>query len=397
MAFLGTVTRGQTNRFRIQAETVRDNILVLFKNDYCAVQFTAIFFNENPECEEFTLIDIVEVGNATGTVDHLLGRISLVTRGTWDVEIYAQDSYTNLVTSLADEHLMNGKIQVRGQANGVAPSNPSKATVIDDENINSPILLGIGEQYTCLPVACPDVDVTVNGTAYGSGPSGGTFNVEVVDQDDTPVGSLNVGGKWEVESTGRGYNYGYATGQTDTFVDGDDGYMLANLWSTFTADQLSGVINPIDPSDRTKVLNTNAFGTLERFTTTAGVAAISTDIYIIDHHTGLMVYNVLGTQNDFADAMNDSLGTDFGGPANFGGYTDWFAANLLQITILSDYQSGSPRTSSPLVNLTSDRWTSTTFQSNNAFAFYVRQDGQMRVNNKTTTTNIEPIIVRKYY
>ena len=72
-------------------------------------------------------------------------------------------------------------------------------------------------------VTVGDTTVTVNSSAYGSTEAETTFNVEVVDDGDSPVGSLS-GGKWVVPvSSGPVGAKLMKTGQTTSYATDDDG------------------------------------------------------------------------------------------------------------------------------------------------------------------------------
>jgi hypothetical protein len=89
---------------------------------------------------------------------------------------------------------------------------------------------------------CADADVTVNTVTYGSAPSAGTLNVEVVDQDGNDVCSLNGSGQWEVNTGGSCLNTAnpIKTGVTTSATTGDDGDLQQGRltdWYTIEAGQ----------------------------------------------------------------------------------------------------------------------------------------------------------------
>jgi len=75
----------------------------------------------------------------------------------------------------------------------------------------------------------PDLDITVNGSAYGSTPATVDFDVDVVDSiTRAPIGSLNAFGEWQV-TTGAAPVGAILTktGQTVSYRTGDDGDIQA--------------------------------------------------------------------------------------------------------------------------------------------------------------------------
>lgn len=324
MAYLGTIFRNDTTRFRIDAKTNKSNILVLFKNAYCNTQFTALFLNENPACDEFTLIDIFEVGNETQDVDHLMGMISLVTSGTWTIEIYAQNSYSNLVTSLADEFLLSGIVQVRGQANGVSPFSPNTSTVIDGLNPFSPISLKIGESYTC---------------------------------EVAPVAPL-------------GYNFP-STGELDISVVGSDGWIEANYLSGLRPGTTNFRINAL--TDFFTLNGHNKWGTTDRFTDSLGGQSYADGI-LQDHYITIEIFMTPQSTASWATAVSFSLGSDFGGSNVTLGFTNWFMASNSQLLAMANYDTVSVLNYSPLNITTGLVWTSTS-RKNTTQAYRVQNSG----------------------
>lgn len=61
----------------------------------------------NDRFDEFTIIE-------TNSPNNLLGEVLLSPNGTWDYEVYAQESTTNLLASEADELVEEGLVSVKG-------------------------------------------------------------------------------------------------------------------------------------------------------------------------------------------------------------------------------------------------------------------------------------------
>lgn len=171
-------------------------------------------------------------------------------------------------------------------------------------------------------------------------------------------------------SFGRAYDYGYYTGQVSSYRTGDDGWMLNNYWKNLSLPE--GLLNRVDPNDKTKVVFINEFGNFNLWTDTVGGQTYANGIYV--NHVNGMGYlfgSILSAQS-WNDLIDDALGTDFGGSRSSGGYTDWFLWNRLQHFQAISHEEVVTLNYPPL-NITSgdlaSAWTSTNLGGDPDFAF----------------------------
>lgn len=189
-------------------------------------------------------------------------------------------------------------------------------------------------------------------------------------------------------SSSKGYNYLYQSSSATSYRTGDDAWMLANYWVNFSAKDLTGVINPLDASDFKKVLNKNPFGSFDRFVT------VSTN-YVVDVHTGIGWYASLQSSDTWNNAIDNSLGSDFGGSNSQDGYTDWFLPNVMQLGQIADKDA--PTFNYAPLNLnTGLLWSSTTYTASTTLGMQVQGNGVRElVDTKTNTDNY--VFCRKHF
>lgn len=135
----------------------------------------------------------------------------------------------------------------------------------------------------------------------------------------------------------KAFNYLNSTGQTLSDRDGDDAWVNENVFFDITV----GEMNPIDPSDFSKVLENNSFGNKELWTDING-KQVYADNYGINHHMGIGWFLLTQAVALWNSAIDDSLGTDFGGNNSQNGFTDWFMANRLQLEMVYNLSKNNP-------------------------------------------------------
>jgi hypothetical protein len=107
-----TVTQDSTNKVVLNVTTtvLSPYFLIKFTNPFDCTTFTALFENKSTT-SSYYLIWIEEVGGG-GTESNVDGQIRLSPSGTYEIEIYAQTSSSNLDVSLADEFIVENLLIV---------------------------------------------------------------------------------------------------------------------------------------------------------------------------------------------------------------------------------------------------------------------------------------------
>ncbi len=184
----------------------------------------------------------------------------------------------------------------------------------------------------------------------------------------------------------KSYTYNYGSGQASSFRTGDAQWMLDNYWNTFTFTR--GLANKLDPTDFSKVLFTNPFGTKDRLTDLG-------DNYLVDNLQGLGISNVVQAAVDWNTAIDNSLGTDFGGTNTLNGFTDWFLPTVEQHVDLFDYALAAVLFGAPL-GIASNLQTSTTRPDNTLRVNIIQNSGGL-VLQQVKTGILQHISMRKHF
>ena len=222
-------------------------------------------------------------------------------------------------------------------------------------------------------VTVGDTTVTVNSSAYGTTEAETTFNVEVVDDGDSPVGSLS-GGKWVVPAgSGPVGEKLMKTGQTTIYATGDDGDLQEGRATDFFT-----------------LASNNPFGNTNRFTDELGGPSFATGI-VIDWSTydgstvlGWAKSPIIGNIT-WANAITAAAS------ASYGSYSSgWRLPNIVEHFYLmnwgdSAYTNYAPFGPQPLgAKLW---WTSSSQASNTAVAWIIRESGVLSALLKTSNGN----------
>lgn len=190
------------------------------------------------------------------------------------------------------------------------------ATVIDNENPDSPILIKPGQEYEC------------------------------VECEDAPLG----------------YNFPL-TGETDTSVQGSDGWVEANVLSALRPTTENVRINTI--RDFTTLNGTNKWGNTNRFTDTLGGQTYADNIVQV-HDITMEIYRVVQAVDDWDQAVIDSLGTDYGGNNTI--MSNGFMLNRAVLDIIGDDSLGQTMNYAP-ISITSNLHTSTGFTATQTWLY----------------------------
>jgi len=254
-------------------------------------------------------------------------------------------------------------------------------------------------------VTVGDTTVTVNSSAYGTTEAESTFNVEVVDDGDNPVGSLS-GGKWVVPAGSTPATAELLkTGQTTSYRTGDDG-----------DDERGRSINGYFD-----LLANNPFGHSKRFTGTTGG-------YYDDTSSGFKDVNgvaVAGKLNAFPDYIAvdwATLSTDgsnvlgyyvnsFGVSGNWNSAVDWALTlsvgayssgwrliNAMEaMSIIHFDTTGLALSSQPFALAVSvNIWTGTTNGFDSTTALAIIQSWHSVARNSKTSTSPQRLAVRRF-
>jgi hypothetical protein len=261
-----------------------------------------------------------------------------------------------------------------------------------------------------------EVDVLINGSAWGSFTAPDTEDIPVKNTAGTNLGS-KVGVNWQIanitltqpngsnESKVAGINLACTlisaldnqdlnddltptqinqiqrqqptrTGQTTSYRTGDDGDLEMGIDASFF--QLSDL---------------NIFGNNKRFTDELGTE-IYTNKFVLDHSTGLMWYINLTTGTQWNGAIDGALAS------TQGTFTDWVLPNINQLISICNFSivTNSLLNYSPFniaITTTTDRiWTSTTTPSATVNAYTLYNLGQITGTGKSTSQSY--IICRKW-
>jgi hypothetical protein len=270
------------------------------------------------------------------------------------------------------------------------PLNCEPVIVTDNGN---QITLDAGDTYTCSGGGAGEVDILINGSAWGSFTVPDTEDIPVKNTAGTNLGS-KVGANWQIanitltqpngsnEAKVAGINLACTligalanqdlnddltptqinriqrqqptrTGQTTSYRTGDDSDLQMGIGASFST-----------------LSDNNIWGNTNRFTSELGNQTY-TNNFVVDHLTGLMwnrVPNAVDTWNNAIDGCNAYTG---------GTFTDWFLANINQhMTIISWEVSAIGLNYAPFsISSAEFYWTSTTAPSATTNA--------IRVNNST--------------
>jgi len=232
---------------------------------------------------------------------------------------------------------------------------PKTATVIDNENTNSPILLKLGEKYTCRPA-------TATGTITGA------TCAEL-------QGDLSFANRQVIQRVNA-----LVSGQTTSYAADDDGDTeLGRLVNFFTLDC------------------NNGFGNTNRFTNDAGGqtkdgSGGETIDYILDNATpyGWFV-NVPGANLTWATAFVTAAASVAGG------FSNWRMPNLPEFRTIQNLEVGNGGINYSPVDISRTLiWTSTTAPASTTRAYaYDRNSNMFPLRTKTTGTNL--LLVRNHF
>jgi len=293
------------------------------------------------------------------------------------------------------------------------PLNCEPVIVTDNGN---EITLDAGDTYTCSGGGAGEVDILINGSAWGTFTAPDTENIPVKNTAGTNLGS-KVGANWQIgditltqpngsnESKVAGINLSCTlisalatqdlnddltptqinqiqrqqptrTGQVVSFRTGDDGNLQMGIGTSFSA-----------------LSNNNIFGTNKRFTDELGTE-VYTNKLVLDHLTGLMWYVNPTIASQWIGAIDGAEAS------TQGGFSDWFLPNINQFSTILNFANsvGSLINYSPF-NLTQTStatriWLSTTNAGSTTAAWTI---SDLQVFSSTTkTTSCSYIICRKW-
>jgi hypothetical protein len=215
-------------------------------------------------------------------------------------------------------------------------------------------------------VTVGDTTVTVNSSAYGSTEAETTFNVEVVDDGDNPVGSLS-GGKWVVPAgSGPVGAKLMKTGQTTSYAIGDDGDLQAGRdvdFFTLASNNPFGNTSRFTGVSGGYSLNPTTAGTPDyrdvsgASTTKAGAFPddIAIDWSTYDGNTVLGIHWVKGGPSDWQTAINTCNSLSIGAFT-----TGWKLPNTHELLNFVYYSGNRCFDYAPLFSTSNSRlWTST--------------------------------------
>jgi len=289
---------------------------------------------------------------------------------------------------------------------------------IEVNSINSDCMIPMGK---ITPFPNPndctgEVDILINGSAWGSFTVPDSENIPVKNTAGTNLGS-KVGANWQIanitltqpngsnENKVAGINLACTligalatqdlnddltptqintiqrqqptrTGQTTSYRTGDDGDLEMGIGTSFSA-----------------LSDNNIFGTNKRFTDELGTE-IYTNKFVLDHSTGLMWYTNVTTTTQWNNAI------DAAEASTQGTFTDWFIPNMNQLITICNFSiaTNSLLNYSPFnipITSASDRiWTSTTFANATANAYTLQTNATFAGTGKSTSQSY--IICRKF-
>ena len=282
------------------------------------------------------------------------------------------------------------------------PLNCEPVIVTDNGN---QITLDAGDTYTCSGGGAGEVDILINGSAWGSFTVPDTENIPVKNTAGTNLGS-KVGVNWEIaditltqpngniDINASGINLDCIliedldtqdlndnltpkqinqiqrqqptrSGQVTSYRTGDDGDLELGIGASFST-----------------LSDNNIWGNTNRFTDETG-AQTYTNNFVLDHSTGLMWYRIPNALDTWNNAIDGCL-------AYTGGtFTDWFLANINQhMTIMSWSTSAIGLNYAPFsISASESYWTSTTSPSSSVNAIRIVNNTAIPGANGKTSTN----------
>jgi hypothetical protein len=231
----------------------------------------------------------------------------------------------------------------------------------------------------------PDITITKNDDTTISYPAAKDMDLGVLDPPITPADWAEM-----VALVGRGYAFPTVSQKTQRWLG--DTVWVENTYfdSAVRAANSLKAINSIDPTDWSKLLNTNAFGTLNHFTDINGLQVYG-DNYIINHYNGLGCLNVYQADMDWETALSYALA------ANDLSFDDWFAPSNEQHESIIDYELSSVRNYAPF-NISSTRTlvSSTTYGVTPTSAWTQTVQGILTITGKTSASP-KLMMFRKHY
>ena len=291
-----------------------------------------------------------------------------------------------------------------------------------------------------LPTGCEDVNVVIGGNLEGVVPSGGTAQIDLIDQLGSPIVPMGVvvtGGQYEVQVNVSGPPAGVIPNrvvpnyQGVSYQTGDLGWHW--MAGTFDYNDPVGIVQGLDMGSADPYFTlkyANQFGNFHRFTDDMGVAAsdgkfaflVSTTLpnsvgatpaYVIDHLTGIgWVIQSVANGRDWGTSVN--LCHIF----TLGGYSDFRLASyeeLCTVIIRSSairtatigdsllerstpVNSFDTTTPTPLVSATTAGWVSQTRSDlvTQAYAVAVRM-GLTSGTAKSTVSSFAGFALRKHF
>lgn len=199
------------------------------------------------------------------------------------------------------------------------------------------------------------------------------LGVKITDpnNENSPV-LVPAGKEYACVSATRTYDPQADNGSRTSYTNGDSPWQVANVFNNVPA----GIINRRDPNDNTKVLELNEFGNLELLTDEDGLQVFNNE-YFVQHITGLGYHlpaNLFANSGSFFFAINEAMGTDWGGNNNYMGFTDWVPATLKQLRAIFNEDGLFNKLGYPPINLVGGRvWTPDTTIAN-FFAYCIDLD-----------------------
>jgi len=289
---------------------------------------------------------------------------------------------------------------------------------IEVNSINSDCMIPMG---SITPFPNPndctgEVDILINGSAWGSFTVPDTENIPVKNTAGTNLGS-KVGANWQIanitltqpngsnEAKVAGINLACTlisalstqdlnddltptqintiqrqqptrTGQTTSYRTGDDGDLELGIGTGFSTLQVN-----------------NIWGNTNRFTDTLG-GQTYTNNFVVDHLTGLMWYRVPVINTQWNGAIDGAEAS------TQGTFTDWSIPNINQLITICNFSTvtNALLNYSPFniaITTTTDRiWTSTSLPNSTTNAYTLQSNSTFAGSGKATSQSY--IIVRKF-
>lgn len=228
---------------------------------------------------------------------------------------------------------------------------PEVCTVTDGENPLSPIILGLGDTYTCL------------------------------------VGTVQ---------SGITYQRPQLSGQLTTYVFGDDGSHLTGGTYDYTPPAFPISYAQLDLSTATPFLtlkNNNTFTNTDRFTDTGGTQTYGNDL-VICHITGLMYYRVLLVADTFDNQITAAIAS------TQGGHSDWRVTNLKELENILDGEESGRGNYVPFsipASSANNLHTTTTTPDAPTGNFQYNPGSRGRIINGVKSTSIKAMLVRNHF